>query len=1377
MKKGYSQDMSDDSFQPEESSLLLALGTSNDSEILNIGSDPETKDQLKEEKGLTRSSSHDKAMQYEYDDQVSPNPTNYEKASGITALHYSYAIKNINSTQKQVSNREMRLEDLPLLGKTEEVQHKVVELETEYQHYRKKHKTPSLFWPILRVFRGRILKEQASYIVMCVSKLLYSLFLSKVIECLEQQKTGEIYLWGGCLFFVIILSIYGFHDTSAQGYRFISQLKPSLIGLIYRKITRLSHYSISQISIGQTLNIVANDLNSMETAIFNLYGGTIAPFLLAGAMAILWSFMGAACISGMVLLLLIWIAQYNISNLGGHYLTNKNTVTDDRLKLTNEMVHGIRILKMNAWDDQFEASITKTRNEEAKLLRRFGYTDYFGGHLMARSFPALGSFVIFVTYYLMGGGTLKASQVYATIMMLSFLNSVAVGYLMLSLKLIIELRLTFGRIIRLLEVKEPESVKIREPKDKANGVEFKNFSAFWSDNQGDQQIPQNFEKPTLKNLTFSVQKGTLCALIGSVGSGKSTTLMTFLNEVPKTMGSLRFSGSLAYVEQEVVIFPGTVRSNILFGKPYDEAKFRRIVEACCLLDDFKEFANGDLTEIGERGINLSGGQKARTSLARALYSDADIYLLDDPLSAVDTKVAKDLFKKAIRGVLRDKTVILATHQVHFAREADKIIVLEDGKIKTQGTLEEIVKQDPSVLSMFKRNAGRSAGESDIFLTSQESISDQECRSMSHSIQDIQKELDTVEEEQDAEDASMLTPKEEEGGKLITKEQDESANLRIFWYYLRSVGSGFRIVTLILTFITMESLYILYTKLISNWTDGDWTPEFSMKVLGCLIAGFFVFLCLREKLFVDFAIKIASNIFRKALHRVIGAKVEFFDTNPAGRILSRFSLDMGVLDRRILDVQNEVFDAVFYVAAIFIAMCYFVPWLILPVAILILVTVTIAHSFKRPYIEGRGLELVTRSPIYALFSTTLSGLVSIRAYHQREAFNKEFIRTLNMNCRAFNYFYDTARIIGFYCDMIIGLFACICIAILIFYVQPEAATVGLIAVYILVLTNNLQSAIRGALDLTMQMSSAARLKAYTEIPQEAPLIQPIDKHLTDQSPPWPFQGEVAFNNIYMKYRQNTDHVLKGLTFSVKPGEKIGCVGRTGAGKSSILQALFRMVEIDNEAVPDSSIIIDGVDISKVGLHTLRKSISIIPQSPFVFTGTVKSNLDPFNRYTDEEIISVLKETKLWRTVSSLPKGLETNISNEVSALSVGQKQLMCLARTLLQKNKILALDEATANIDFVTDNFIQQKIMEKFKDSTIFTIAHRLSTVANYDKVLVMDKGRAVELDHPYRLLVKNVGDDSITNTEGVFASMVLNTGSRHSKVIFEIAKKNFFDEK
>lgn len=1323
------------------------------------------------------------------DDQVDPKPSAFERAWFLNRLHYFYAVMAVFKTRKKGPGRNLQLEDFPLLGRTEEVGYKTLEFEQAYERHKKKYGKPSLFWPIVRVFWLLCLKEQLWTFGSNATKLTFTYLLSQVLEYVAVGDKTEAYKWAGGLFATVIFGVYSFHYSFYQSVKILGHLKPALIGIIYKKINRLSYFSINQVSIGKIVNIAANDLNYFEFNIYFAFYVMASPMILGAALGLLWSFFGVACLPGIGCLLLMWPVQYLLSKLTGSYMKEKNLVTDERIKLTNELIEGIRLLKMYAWDTQFSKMIEKSRNREVTLLKRIGYTELFSGHLFSRIPPVLGSFLIFVTYSLQGN-TLTTGRVYATIIVMSFLRVAAVFFSNMAFKFIIEARLIFQRIIQLLEIPETNEIKVAEPINPVNGVEFSDFSAYWgekrrntSENKKSAQITIDeltFDNPTLKHITFSVKKGTLCALVGKIGCGKSTTLMSFFNEVPKTTGELRYSGRLAYVEQEIVIYPGTVRSNILFGRPYDEEKYKRITEACCLLDDFREFPNGDLTEIGERGVNLSGGQKARTSLARALYSDADVYLLDDPLSAVDTKVAKNLFNNAIRGVLKDKTVILATHQVHFAREAEKIVVLENGALKAEGTLDDIIRQDSSILAIFEAKQRRKTSDNNEI-----QHVEPEANGKISKLQETeeQKQLENLFEEQEAEEEVLneeqkarQAKEKEEKGTLVQKEKDESAEVgwSTYRFYLKHLGNWFLVLIFVLDMAAIEVLAVLYTRFLGYWTQGVWSPELSMKVLGGIIGGFILCLCVREVFFVNFSMKISATLHKTIFHRILRAAVEFYDTNPAGRILNRFSNDVGVLDRYLLQVSNDLMDAAFYFSSLFITVWVVFPWLLIPGFFLILFYFLLMRFVKRVIIQSRGVELLTRSPIYSLFSTTLFGLISIRIYGQGKRFVREFIHLLNRNIRAFHLYYDATRVFGFYSDYFAALFACIGIAIILAF-DIDPGLLGLVCTSLLSMTDFIQWAMRQILMHIMQMASTARVQAYTQIQQEAELTLPNDKELIKEQ--WPAKGEVEFHNVHMKYRKNMDHVLKGLTFSVKGGEKIGCVGRTGAGKSSIIQALFRMVEIDKESVPDSYIKIDETDTQQIGLHLIRKNISIIPQTPFIFMGSVKRNLDPLQEYSEQQIIEALTETGLWDYIKALPNGLDTDMSNASSVFSVGQKQLICLARTILQNNKILVLDEATANIDFETDNFIQKKIMERFKHATIFTIAHRLSTVANYDKVLVMDKGRVIEFDHPYRLLAKNVGDRSITNLEGVFASMVMNTGSKHAYVIFEIARKSYFHSK
>ena len=1008
------------------------------------------------------------------DEQVDSKPSRYEQATTFSVLYCYYIIKNLCAMRKKRKNNSdaLKLEDLPLLGKTEEVSAKVNEIEREYNKYHMKHKSLSLFWPVLRVFWGRALKEQTFVIVDCSSKLLYTLFLSKILENLAAEDQQAAFNWAYCLIASALVTVHANHYHFFQATRTASQLKPALMRLIYKKITRLSYYTINQVNIGKIVNIVANDLNTLDNGIFFLYYLTITPFLLAASIPILWSLVGPSCLTGIALMFFVRFPQWGLARIGAKYLAEKNTTTDQRIKLTNEMIEGIRLLKMYGWDTQYIDRITQTRDKEVKLLTKLGYTDYLGGHFFARLSPILGTFVIFITYALTGG-QLTSSKVYATIVMLNFLCLSTVHFPSIGLRFVVQVRQTFQRIIELIEIQESTasqtSQSLNLPHEPTHAVEFDNFSIFWEekskDSEGSSNGDERSTKPTLQNLSFSIKSGTLCAFVGQIGSGKSTLLKSFFNEAPKTKGELRFSGRVAYVEHEAIIFPGTVRSNIIFGGEFDKTRYNQVIQACCLVDDFKQFPHGDSTEIGERGVNLSGGQKARLSLARALYSDADIYLLDDPLSAVDTHVANVLFEKAIRGLLKNKTVLLATHQVHFAREANQMIVLENGCIKAEGALEEIIKQDSSILSIFETRSKRSSDDEE----TENSEEDNKEQSRSTSALDEEetelladRSISSVvdhnleETKTKAEEAKV----KEEKGKLICEEKDESSEVgwRLYWYYIKNAGGSALLSSFAALLAAIEVLNVLYHRYAGHWIEGESTPGYAMTILGGLIVAFLLCLAAREIFYVNLAIGASNRLHGKMLQKVVKAPVQFFDTNPSGRILNRFSNDIGVLDRYLLVVQSQVINSCFNLPASFLTVCIIVPWLILPLCILILVVALIVRLLKQISFQAKSLELTTKGPIYTFFSTTLFGLTSIRVYGQESSFISRFTNLLNRNCRAYVFYYDITRLLAFYLELATVIFSGVGIAIVLSS-DLSPSLVGLSCTYLLSITDSIQFVVR------------------------------------------------------------------------------------------------------------------------------------------------------------------------------------------------------------------------------------------------------------------------------------------------------------------------------
>ena len=580
--------------------------------------------------------------------------------------------------------------------------------------------------------------------------------------------------------------------------------------------------------------------------------------------------------------------------------------------------------------------------------------------------------------------------------------------------------------------------------------------------------------------------------------------------------------------------------------------------------------------------------------------------------------------------------------------------------------------------------------------------------------------------------------------------------------------------MLLAFTLNELGTVAFGITLSNWAAHKISQTNSLAVMACLTVFLLMSSSLKNIFYGKVLLGSSQRLHNKMLDRIIKSPVSFFDTNPLGRVLNRFANDVGVLDRFLPITALEVVDYGFYIFTALITIAVIAPLVLVPISDAAVGIILLFKYFFESIKQSRSYELVSRSPLYSLFSSTLSGIIIIRCFKQTDNFKKKFRDYLHKNTKGSVAFWSISRCFGFYLDLIYNMSAIASVFILAAKRKQNGDLSGLALIFILSVTGILQFALRQLVQVHVLMSSVARIKTYTELPIEAPLSMPEDSALKQSR--WPQEGKISFEKVYMKYRSDLEFVIQDLALNAKAGEKIGCIGRTGAGKSSIIQILFRMIEIDQSTSYSKmgKVLIDEVDTKTIGLHVLRNSISIIPQAPFLFAGNIRTNLDPLGECTEEQLWQVLDDVNLKGYVENLEKGLNTEVSNSSPIFSVGQKQLVCLARAIIKRTKILVLDEATANVDQETDEFIQQKIREKFTDCTIFTIAHRLSTIANYDKVLVLDKGSKVEFDQPFKLLARNDTDEYITNLTGHFASMVLNTGRKSAGKIFNIAQEKYF---
>ena len=1281
-----------------------------------------------------------------------------ERANPISWIYFTYVWRFVlHAFRKSKKNEMITPKDLlsfPWSRRADVLSAQFVN-QLEKQKIKNPTKKVSLSYAVLSTVKWPLVTLTVVQTLFVFVRIFSAWIVKKLIDCYVDPNvpSGESWKWAGILSACLVVAFHLEHHFNHIATYFPNHIQNALINLLFGKITRLSTDSLTRISSGRLINLCTNGVNLFEQlGLFtaNIFVGVFA--LIAGG-ALLWQYFGVYCLVSLGYIVFWWPWQEFAIVMSLKEREATNRATANRIRMTNETIESIRLLKMYTWEMKFKEKIDNLRKVEIKMLQGASYVSSVIRGL-SFSTQVITTFLMFIAYAL-SGHRLTAGTVFSAYFVVAYLRLYSSYFFGLAMNFLTDVRLLIKNIENVLEAPEIGDVVFEAPRDAENTAEFENFTGYWDvPTQPKQGAAET--RPTLANINLNIKKGSLNALVGSVGSGKSSFLMSFTGEMPKTLGSIRYQGTIAYVEQEPTIFAGTFRDNVTFGRPYEPEFYKTVVKACSLENDLKLFAQGDMSEIGERGNNLSGGQKARLSLARAVYSQADIYLLDDPLSAVDPKVARSIYNNAIEGVLRGKTVLLTTHQVDFARSCENIILMQNGRVLGSGTYEELKRQNIDVDRVF----GNKQSKNNI----------QE--------EDFNKPVEAKVTQDDKEDKDN---QEGADDKQIKKDQySVNVTWRTYYNLLKEMGSGKFFLLVFVVFLTCEFSNMGYGRMLGAWLAGTFDQWVTLTVLGCLV-GYDVFIYIvKYQLLGSALIRAAESYHQKMLDKIVKSTVLFFDTNPVGQVLNRFSGDIGVMDKYIPLAIMDLTNMTFGIGSIIITVAIINPIILGPYAAVI-ITIGLIVRFTFPAVkQAKLLELRSKGPLFGLLSATLSGIVIIRVYRQADAFQQRFRNILHMTLKANNSFNLASRVMTFYSDLAYNIAAIGCIFIITAKAAGGGPAQGGLAAFALALvlgiTGVLQHMLRQFSQLNISMSAVARIQAYLDVPSEPPLDMPTDETLKTQS--WPQKGEIDFNKVYMKYRPDGDHVIKDLSLHVEPGQKIGCVGRTGAGKSTIIQLLYRMQEIDRQGDPknERSITMDGQNTQNVGLHLLRDNISIIPQTPFIFSGTIRLNVDPLGEFTDDEIWRALEDVRLKDHVESQSNKLDTVVHSGAAIFSAGQKQLVCLARVILKKSNVLIMDEATANMDYDTDNHVQKKITERFAHSTQFTIAHRLQTIANYDKVLVLDRGCKVEFDEPYKMLVKNIGDTQLTNMDGHFSVMVQNTGPISSKKIFEIAREAYFEK-
>nr|XP_045001464.1 ATP-binding cassette sub-family C member 4 [Jaculus jaculus] len=1189
------------------------------------------------------------------------------------------------------------------------------------------------------------------------AKVVQPLFLGKIISYFENYDPtdsaalhtayGYATVLAVCTLILAILHHLYFYHVQCAGMR----LRVAMCHMIYRKALRLSNMAMGKTTTGQIVNLLSNDVNKFDQVTVFLHFLWAGPLQAIAVTALLWMEIGISCLAGMAVLIILLPLQSCIGKLFSSLRSKTAAFTDARIRTMNEVITGIRIIKMYAWEKSFADLITGLRKKEIdKILK----SSYLRGMNLASFFIA-NKVILFVTFttYVLLGHIITASRVFVAMTLYGAVRLTVTLFFPSAIEKVSEAIVSIQRIKTFLLLDEIPLRKTHAPPDDKAIVHVQDLTAFWD---------KTLETPTLRGLSFTARPGELLAVVGPVGAGKSSLLSAVLGELPPTTGLVSVHGRVAYVSQQPWVFSGTVRSNILFGKKYEKERYEKVIKACALKKDLQLLEDGDLTVIGDRGATLSGGQKARVNLARAVYQDADIYLLDDPLSAVDAEVGKHLFQLCICQTLHDKVTILVTHQLQFLKAASHILILKDGEVVQKGTYTEFLKSGVDFGSLLKKEneeAEPSPAPGTPTLRTR-TFSESSIWSQQSSRPSLK---DGVPEGQDIENVQVTQSEE--------SRSEGKVGLKAYKNYFTAGASWFTIIFLFLLNMAAQVFYVLQDWWLSYWANkqsalnvtvngaGNITKTLDLNWYLGIYAGLTVATVLfgiaRSLLVFYVLVNASQTLHNKMFESILKAPVLFFDRNPIGRILNRFSKDIGHMDDLLPLTFLDFIQTLLLVVSVIAVAAAVIPWIMIPLLPLFIVFLVLRRYFLETSRDVKRLESTTRSPVFSHLSSSLQGLWTIRAYKAEERCQELFDAHQDLHSEAWFLFLTTSRWFAVRLDAICAIFVIvIAFGSLILAKTLDAGQVGLSLSYALTLMGMFQWSVRQSAEVENMMISVERVIEYTDLEKEAPW-----EYQKRPPPGWPHDGVIVFDNVNFTYSLDGPLVLKHLTAFIKSREKVGIVGRTGAGKSSLISALFRLSE------PEGKIWIDKILTSEIGLHDLRKKMSIIPQEPVLFTGTMRKNLDPFNEHTDEELWNALKEVQLKEAIEDLPGKMDTELAESGSNFSVGQRQLVCLARAILKKNRILIIDEATANVDPRTDELIQKKIREKFAQCTVLTIAHRLNTIIDSDKIMVLDSGRLKEYDEPYVLL---------QNTESLFYKMVQQLGKGEATALTETAKEMYF---
>ncbi|XP_008775219.2 ABC transporter C family member 2-like [Phoenix dactylifera] len=1172
------------------------------------------------------------------------------------------------------------------------------------------------------------------------SQFVGPLILNQLLQSMQEEDpswNGYIYafaIFAGVALGVLFEAQY-FQNVMRVGFR----LRSTLVAAVFRKSLRLSHEGRRKFASGKITNLMTTDAETLQQVCQQLHTVWSAPFRITIAVVLLYKQLGVASLVGSLMLVFMFPLQTFVISKMQKLSKEGLQRTDKRIGLMNEILAAMDTVKCYAWEQSFHSKVQSVRNDELSWFRRAQLLAALNT-FMLNSIPVVVIVVSFGMFSLLGGD-LTPAKAFTSLSLFSVLRF-PLFMLPNVITQVVNANVSLKRLEELFLLEERVLMPNPPIEPMHPAISIKNGYFSWE---------SKAQRPTLSNINLDIPVGSLVAIVGSTGEGKTSLISAMLGELqqlPETDTSVEIRGTVAYVPQVSWIFNATVRNNILFGSPFQPSRYERAIEVTALHHDIDLLPGGDLTEIGERGVNISGGQKQRVSMARAVYSDSDVYIFDDPLSALDAHVGRQVFDNCIKDQLRTKTRVLVTNQLHFLRNVDRIILVHEGMVKEEGTYEEL-SSNGVLFQKLMENAGKMEEQTEEKQgegLGQETIKSAENGDM------IKIESGSLKSEKES--------KRKEGKSVLIKQEERETgvvSLKVLARYKNALGGLWVVMILFICYILTEVLRVSSSTWLSVWTDQT-SPKshgsgFYNMIYAVISFGQVLVTLANSYWLVVSSLYAAKRLHDAMLHSILRAPMVFFHTNPLGRIINRFAKDLGDIDRNVAVFVNMFMGQFSQLCSTFVLIGIVSTvslWAILPLLILFYAAYLYYQSTAR---EVKRLDSITRSPVYAQFGEALNGLSTIRAYKAYDRMASINGKSMDNNVRFTLVNMSANRWLAIRLETLGGIMIWFTATFAVMQNQRAehqkafASTMGLLLTYALNITNLLTAVLRLASLAENSLNAVERVGTYIELPSEAPTI------IENNRPPpgWPSSGTIKFHDVILRYRPELPPVLHGISFTIEASEKVGIVGRTGAGKSSMINALFRMVELEG-----GKIFIDDYDVSKFGLWDLRKVLGIIPQVPVLFSGTVRFNLDPFSEHNDADLWEALERAHLKDVIRRNPLGLDAEVSEAGENFSVGQRQLLSLARALLRRSKILVLDEATAAVDVRTDALIQKTIREEFKSCTMLIIAHRLNTIIDCDRLLLINAGQVLEFDTPERLLL---------NEDSAFSKMVQSTGAANAQYL------------